>query len=167
MCNCYSNPKMISGITSCTKDTSVLIPLLISLDKLPTTKNQDVFLDKYMFWGEGNCIKVAKIHLTYDITQLQFLHWRVVIHSAHKTAAVFRMRIWRIFIIFSAMSSLLSLRNAAKRFYDFNFRMWRDHPVHYLSVSMVIPISLVYWFDFDFRYNEAEKLALLPVCCLY
>ena len=58
----------------------------------------------------------------------------------------------------------MSLRNAAKRFYDFNFKMWKEYPIHYLSVTSLVPAALVFWFDYDSRYNEAEKMAWLPVC---
>lgn len=50
-----------------------------------------------------------------------------------------------------------------KRFASFNFRMWKDYPVNYLSVLQVIPILCVFIFDVDTRYTEAEKLALCPV----
>jgi hypothetical protein len=52
----------------------------------------------------------------------------------------------------------------AKPFYNFNFRMWKDYPVHYLSVLCVVPCIYILFADADARYMEAEKLAGPPVC---
>ncbi|KAL5264632.1 hypothetical protein ACHWQZ_G005647 [Mnemiopsis leidyi] len=50
-----------------------------------------------------------------------------------------------------------------KSFYEANFRVWRDYPVHYLSVLCLVPALYIALNDADSRYMEAEKLAGPPV----
>ena len=73
---------------------------------------------------------------------------------------------------FAAMASILARATRivhpfytkyGKPFYDFNFRMWRDYPVHYLSVMCVVPATYLLFADADARFMEAEKLAGPPV----
>ena len=52
----------------------------------------------------------------------------------------------------------------AKPFLNFNFEMWRKHPVQYASVMSIIPVCYLLIADSDSRYMEAEKLAGPPVC---
>ena len=50
-----------------------------------------------------------------------------------------------------------------RRFYNWNFRLWKEYPLHYLSTLSIIPWFYIFIKDVDGRWTDAATMAGLPV----